>query len=246
MNVIAGQQAQFAKGWVYLAPDVVKDRHPLYGIGGWAILLMLGLVADPLVNLLVTINYARHLSSGWQFIFYIRAIVGFATLWAALRLANHKENFQYVCTAVVAGLLALDTVLALVAAEGLSKRGSEALLVEWVRAAIPSGLWLVYIWRSKRVNVTCRSRVRPNDPFLQHVSLVARGKPEKSSRADVTTMAAFGSAKRKRATWPSRRYEEDREQPEVGRLRTLKKAYDEGLLSQDEYEQKRHQIAGQM
>jgi hypothetical protein len=36
------------------------------------------------------------------------------------------------------------------------------------------------------------------------------------------------------------------EQPGVERLRTLKKAYDEGLLSQDEYEQKRRQVVGQM
>ena len=50
MNVIAGQQAQLGTRWVYLAPDVVKDRHPLYGIGGLAILLMLGLVAGPLVE----------------------------------------------------------------------------------------------------------------------------------------------------------------------------------------------------
>ena len=205
-----------------MAPDVVKDRHPLYGIGGWAVPLILGLVAGPFVDLIMTINYAKHLPSRWQFIFYLRAIVGFATLWAALRLANHKEDFQYVCTAVFAGWLAFGTVLALVAAEGLSRRRSGVLLVEWTRAAIPSGLWLLYVWRSKRVNVTCRSRVRPNDPFLQHITLIACGEPEENSKVRATTMAAYGSAKRGvRKALSTLRGKCD--QPELERLGDLRK-----------------------
>lgn len=146
--------------WVDINKEAAKS-HPLYGVKGWAALLVAYLIVkalfiylvfvskDPIVNSMVLISVAWLLTSSFLLIAHKKSFQTFlGTYWIITILGS-------------LGTLLPDVSLELSTAYPWSTLGGR-LLYGGVHL-----LWLGYIWKSARINVTCRNRVRRNDQFVK-------------------------------------------------------------------------------
>lgn len=157
--------------WVYLPREAVENRHPLYGLDGWPILLFFGLFVGPVLNLALTVKDAAELPNyaySYRSLFYLMSAAAFLSWWPGVRLVRRAPDFQQaytICILILTGFGFIITVW-LVGGRG-------RLLAAGLGAQLPhlivGGIWLLYVWCSKRINVTCKNRVRLTDPFLEKI-----------------------------------------------------------------------------
>jgi len=150
-----------SNGWVYL-PEKLANQHPLYGNGSWAALLLFGVfIYGPLRVL------ASWIIQSSQPAISLGTLISLVTLIpliiaGLLLFTHHKDTQKYFYAAFA---LNLASVLLRLAFDGSPMAGPAAAVT------IPTGIWVSYIWLSKRINVTTQNRVRPNDPFLKSIGI---------------------------------------------------------------------------
>ena len=151
-------------GWMHLAPEIAK-RHPLYGVGGWAGVLLAYL----------GISFIGGAYFTWvEFDLALRRdahpiVIGFLTvsliivLWfgvAVVQLLSERSSFRVSFT-VLMGVAAFFQIV-------LFTLTLTARPVQVVGILIALTL-VIYVWTSRRIEVTCRKRVSTGDPFLSRL-----------------------------------------------------------------------------
>ncbi len=155
--------------WVYLPEDVAR-QHPLYGVFGWAMILLACLCALPPailfqdVRLLLT---GTRIPSTFWAVFAVDVVLLVAAWAAAARLAREQASFLghfllAAALALLSGVLFLYTLTAGLPAE-YEDRGTVGFVVRSLSAV----LWTAYVLFSRRISVTVRKRVHVDDPFLR-------------------------------------------------------------------------------
>ena len=156
-------------GWVYLPADFAR-QHPLYGPNGWAWLLLLFLFVGPIVLLLQDF---RIVAGGglkpelFWIVLVAEAIFGILCWITGLKLGREREDFPgfFYLTAAVGLVCALLFFYVLL--EGLPRDYEDRAMFGFLWRAVPIAVWTIYVWRSKRINVTTLKRVTSRDPFLR-------------------------------------------------------------------------------
>ena len=150
-----------SNGWVYL-PEKLANQHPLYGNGGWSALLLFGvLIYGPLRILASWIIQSSQPALSMGILISLATLIPLI-IAGLLLLTHHTEAQKYFYAAFA---LHLASVLLRLAFEKSPMAGPAAAII------VPTGIWVSYIWLSKRINVTTQNRVRPNDPFLQSIGI---------------------------------------------------------------------------
>lgn len=163
--------------WVTV-PREVAEKHPLYGLGGWMILVLLRCASIPFTIGPSLFHYANaidpsNLSEPVQAVtlleFALRmSVVLLALVSLFLAVARHRA-FPAVYIVYISGLTVM-TVFAIVARIYFLPEANDRLTTGALQAfgAIAGGIvWILYATRSRRVNVTYRLRVQAQDPLLQ-------------------------------------------------------------------------------
>lgn len=170
--------------WVEVPLDVAK-RHPLYGIGGWLILVAIGCVVAPirmvvqLVPLYSAIDYATLPPTLTNFIIGEISINALIVLWSIanlLLLLNKHRLFprSFAALMAVSVVFVVGDVFAtraVMEALGQPMEWSELFDAETSREVgrtiVAALVWIPYTLVSKRLHVTFLNRVRNDDPILQ-------------------------------------------------------------------------------
>jgi hypothetical protein len=170
-------------GWVALPLDIAK-QHPLYGVGGWLILVAIGTVVTPiriaigLVPLYTTIDYATLHPNLFAFILAEIALNAVFILWSLtnllLLLSKHRWFPRSFAAAIAFSVIfiTLDAVASKFIMDSIEqpmpwdKVFDPETLREAVRSVVAAAIWIPYSFVSRRVNVTYLNRVRGDDPLL--------------------------------------------------------------------------------
>lgn len=166
-------------------PLEIAKQHPLYGVGGWLILVAIGIIATPVRMILEIgpIYSAIDFSNLHPMLFAV--ILGELTINAALVLWSLANMFlllskhrmfptswigQLAVAAVLGPLslfatdLALDSIGQHLDWSQLAKGG---VFTDMFRALIAAAIWIPYALLSTRVGITFLNRVRVDDPLLK-------------------------------------------------------------------------------
>ena len=144
-------------------PLDVAQRHPLYGIAGWAAVLAVFMVLDALVFVLATIGsfmLASRGAGGW---FSVLGLIQLGLLvWAVaclVKLFAKKPDFPSQFTALCVASATLTVI-------GMLIGGAT-----WMAAIqlVVVAIYIGYVQRSRRVRVTFRHQVESGDPILREV-----------------------------------------------------------------------------
>lgn len=170
--------------WATVPPEIAK-QHPLYGVGGWLILVAIGMIAAP-VRILVTlapvygaIDYASLHPTMFAFVLGEIAVNAVLVLWSIANMfLLFSKNPLFPRSWI--GLMALSAVF--VPADAVITKlvvDSIGQPMDWGqifdldttreigRAIVGAAVWIPYALISRRVNVTFLGRVRADDPLLR-------------------------------------------------------------------------------
>jgi hypothetical protein len=225
--------------WVYL-DEASAERHPLYGVHGWAALLLLGLTAGPVLNTIFDLTrtpYSRQIDPITIAIDIF--LIGYCWFIAWL-LVKHSAAFR-THYFILAGLGFAVSLLIL--ATGDSGAAPIAL-----RNIIGTTIWLLYVFLSKRINATTLKRVKTTDPFVAQAVVKFSNTQESWNRFWKAPPSATSSDQ------PAPRTVEAEPQADktklesteshanlssgnvADRLRDLTAAYREGLITETEFQ----------
>lgn len=169
--------------WVEVPPDVAK-KHPLYGIGGWLILVAISCVVAPIRTVIQLtpvysgIDYSTLPPMLTNFIVIEIGLNGLIVLWSivnAFLLFRRHRAFPRSFAAMMAfsAIFVVGDVFAtkaMMEAIGQPMEMSELFDAETSREVgrtiVAALIWIPYTFVSKRVHVTFLSRVRSDDPIL--------------------------------------------------------------------------------
>lgn len=166
--VDGGLRARVSDGWVYVAEDAARS-HPLFGVYGWALLLLGALAIGPIVliwqdvSILVSI-YGRP-GEIWAILAADAVVLVFA--WGALySLATEHPSFQ--ARFYRAALLGFCSGLLFFAVMWTGLPPAYEHVAWWgvIMRCVTPVVFAVYVVRSDRINVSTQCRVRPDDPWL--------------------------------------------------------------------------------
>jgi hypothetical protein len=171
-----------SNAWVQVPLETAK-RHPLYGIGGWLILVMLGQFLSPLMIVIglypiyQTLDFSELPPAYAAFVVIELALNAVFGLWAWSNLWL-IFNKRALAVKSVIGFLALSPAFLLsdaLAAKfmleyvGGTMSWQETFDAETMRAIgrsfVGAAIWIPYMVVSQRVNVTLLNRVRSGDPL---------------------------------------------------------------------------------
>jgi hypothetical protein len=170
-------------GWVVLPLDIAK-QHPLYGVGGWLILVAIGTVVTPIRTILslapiyTAIDFTTLHPSLLAFIVAEIAVNALGILWslATLLLLLSKHPLFPRSFVGLIGFSAVVVTLDAVASKYVMDSVGQPMpwdevfdpdtFREAVRSIVGAAIWIPYAFVSRRVNVTYLNRVRGDDPLL--------------------------------------------------------------------------------
>jgi len=155
--------------WVYLPEDVAR-QHPLYGVFGWALILLAFLFAAPLVLVVQDVRLilsGHRIPTQFWFVLGVDVLLLGAAWAAALKLGREQVSFlPHFFLAALIGLVSA-ALFFMVLTTGVppeyQDRGSFGLVLR----GLPILLWIAYVLFSRRISVTVRKRVHVEDPFLR-------------------------------------------------------------------------------
>ena len=166
-----------SKGWVIVEEHIAKT-HPYYGVGGWAILVIIGLVLSPLRMLFefysqsIDFNNVSHIS-GFMLLYRMEEIANWLVsglcVLAAYYLISYKAAFQKLYLIIfIAGIFIpiIDTiaVVQVFRNSGININFNDIFtgkeMGRQFAMSIVGLFWLLYVFRSKRINITTRNRLR--------------------------------------------------------------------------------------
>ena len=170
--------------WVEVPLEIAK-QHPLYGIGGWLTLVILGSVVSPirivaqLGPVYSGVDYAALPPTLSAFIIVEIAINALIVLWSIANLFL-LFNKHPLFPRNLAGLMGVSAVFIVLDAfvtkavmdsigqpMGWSQVFDAETSREVGRSIFGALIWIPYAFVSKRVNVTYLNRVRADDPLLK-------------------------------------------------------------------------------
>lgn len=142
-----------SRQWVYVDKETAKT-HKYYGIGGWALFLAFSYVASFIVGVYIFITFADFLDDLLKIVMALGLTIHIVVFYS---LVTHQEYFQklFIFTFVISILLYIGTTIYL---NKLDPRG--------IADAVRGLIWMVYIVRSKRINITIRHRLRMGEEYL--------------------------------------------------------------------------------
>lgn len=166
-------------------PLEIAKQHPLYGVGGWLILVVIGLIASPvrilamLVPIYGSIDYASLHPTMLAFVLGEIAINAVVVLWSLANLFllfNKSAWFPgswigYMALSAV--FVPADAVVTKFVVDSIGQpMGWDQIFDpettrEVMRSIIGAAVWIPYAFISRRVNVTFLNRVRGDDPLLR-------------------------------------------------------------------------------
>jgi len=164
------------KQWVYLDADTAK-KSELYGAGGWAALLLIIILLPVATNIIYfiglvdSINALKEITDdfykdypGYELLSLILNVQTwfFAALSVSLiyLLATHKEAFQkfYIVAFIVSFIV--DVILTIWMGNVLKLELDAVSVLEGLATHIFSFIWIFYVLKSKRINLTTRKRMK--------------------------------------------------------------------------------------
>lgn len=171
------------KQWVYVEESVAQT-HLYYGVGGWAALIVLGLSLSPLKILVefyaqdINLNDFAHID-GFVALYRAEEITNWVlaafSLVTLYHLIKHKAEFQkmYLLLVVATILIPIVDAVAVLAVFDnadiqitIDDLFTEQEIIKQIALSITSILWLLYVLKSKRINITTRKRLRKKHMHL--------------------------------------------------------------------------------
>jgi hypothetical protein len=169
--------------WVYVEESVAQT-HVYYGVGGWATLIVLVLALSPLKMLVefyadnINLDDLAHISGFvavhrfGEVTTWILAGFSFLTLFY---LIKHKPYFQkmyliLVITSII--FLIINTIVAIAVFDNsginisINEFFTDQEIIKYIALQISSLLFLLYVFKSKRINITTRKRLKKKDMHL--------------------------------------------------------------------------------
>jgi len=175
------------KQWVNVDETTAKT-HPYYGVGGWAILITIGLFLAPIRILSefytqdVNFDDVAHIS-GFMALYRAEEIINWLlsglSLITAYCLLSHKAGFQKLYLTLVLVSIFVPIVDAVAVIDVFENSGvkigvndlfSGQEIFRQIAVSIASLLWVMYVFRSKRINITTRKRLRKKHMHLLSAS----------------------------------------------------------------------------
>lgn len=153
------------------------QEHPLYGVKGWALVLPWWLIASSILGLVLTYSnwYVIKELSPRAFIRlennYTFDLFGAWLIFAwscanALWLSNKNDIFRMSFFAQLLSVIFLLVVSSIALGEALGGGIAPSGLLAASLKALVFLVPLVYVFRSRRISVTCDSMLRHDDPFF--------------------------------------------------------------------------------
>lgn len=171
-----------ASTWTTLPRDLA-EQHPLYGIGGWMLVVLLTCAAAPLRAIfhivpLTSLEYTSFrqdiatLIAAESFAVAVRGLWGVLNMFLILRKHSAFPPSYIASWLAFAGLFIADLVVSysLLGQVVVAKFSTPAGAGIVAGVIIGTGVWTSYAWSSRRVNVTFRHRVPMNDPMLRNAT----------------------------------------------------------------------------
>ncbi len=163
---IRADQIREEGNWVLLPPEIAA-QHPLHGIGGWTMLLLVQLVAGVIfgalafvaLGMMFTQNAIDSIISILPLLLGVLVVAEMLQIGCIVLLLMRSRAFP-VCFMVFVAWSAGFVILANLGLQG----GPD---VRSIVSLITVLAWAAYVVVSTRVNVTFRHRVERNDEWLQ-------------------------------------------------------------------------------
>jgi len=167
--------------WVYVDNARAKT-HKYYGsTKGWSLILSIGLVMSSTMDLATYYlqqdslgDILQNKSTESQFVVLFKSMeisVWFLTFLSAIclyALWTHKSFFQK--SFVIFFILeVVVTLFYMIAIGNMSEEGfkpTEVEIIQLLASFIIGVVWLIYIFRSKRINITTKNRLKNRDMYL--------------------------------------------------------------------------------
>ncbi len=146
--------------------DIAADdaeTHPLYGVGGWLVLLSILLIIGVVYGLYILLSVGAAFFAAGGLVLFIGVVLVAVMAWQVITLYllfTKSPAFPATCTTLLAVSIAIELLSAL--SEG-----------RWLKSLISIGVtaaWIWYLSASTRVSVTYKHRVKADDPILQNLS----------------------------------------------------------------------------
>ncbi len=171
------------KRWVYV-DNSVAQTHIYYGVGGWAVLIIIGLILSPLRVLgefyTQDINFNdAALISGFMTLYRAEEIANWLvsglSVITAYYLLTHKPAFQklYLTLVLVSIFMpVVDTIAVFAVFQNsginidINDLYTKHEIIKQIAMTIVSLLWLLYVFKSKRINITTLKRLRKKHMHL--------------------------------------------------------------------------------
>lgn len=264
------QEAQFSitGNWLHIDLETAK-HHPLFGTFGWLgffqIMLYIGPVLGLAYGLIAAANVSSRYTSSFLFILIVDLCLLAWAWWLATQLRKPQpQSTRYVYIYII-GAVAIGIVTVIITATFSNyspRRMGNVLAAHVIRDVIVAAVWALYFTVSKRVNVTYRHRVKLGDPFVKtlpiNLSVIPHDETwsQKASThaaemahtardtvAPHVKGAMKGAAKGVANTVSSLQQQEPISADKFSsRLSALKKALDDGLITDADYEEKKKSI----
>lgn len=270
VNLTKEQVAQLSISdhWLNLDLEIVR-HHPLFGTFGWLRLFQFTLFIGPILGLAFALTVAANADSRDTSWILFNLIVDFGylvwALWLTAQLAEPQPRstryvYIYIITAVATGFVTI------IIAVNLSRYSfapiGNVLVAHVIKSTMVATIWALYFTRSKRVNVTYRHRVELWDPFVKILGIDLSAIPhdeswaqkagthaaELASTARDTVAPHVKYAMKGAANGVAKSVSSLRQQEPIAadnfssRLTALKKALDDGLITEDDFEKKKKTI----
>jgi hypothetical protein len=160
--------------WVYWDAERAK-KHKYYGIGGWALLLAIGIGLSIIASVVLEVSLLV-VEPGYDALiekypdYEQLSIFMDIQYWASVVLASivlyllitHKSSFQKYYVAVYIFSLITDTMLLKTTMDILEIKGNDLtyIVLHLAKYYIAGFIWLIYVLKSKRINLTTKKRIK--------------------------------------------------------------------------------------
>jgi len=161
--------------WVYW--DIARaKKHKLYGIKGWALLLSIALILPNIIHIALgiypfeLIGQVNELMieeyAGYKELLVIGSIQTWIftglSLFTLYLLISHKDNFQKFYVILFISSLISDLAYFIATIQILNMGENDALMAAFhtFRFYISGFIWLLYVLKSKRINLTTKNRIK--------------------------------------------------------------------------------------
>ena len=171
------------KKWIAVTREEAQ-RHRFYGVSGWSVLLVIGLFFSPFRILLgfykeeIDLSQFAHIS-GFETLYRVEEVTnwGLAGLsWIIIYvLFSHKSKFQiifllYFLISFIVPFVDAIAVVNVFKGSNIEIKFEDVFpeqeLIRHIAMIFTSAIWVFYVFRSKRINITTRFRYRKRDEHL--------------------------------------------------------------------------------